>query len=354
MQTITVEAERKYDVIISEGLLAKAGCFLSRQISPSVCAVVTDDTVDALYSDALIASLNKEEIRCVKFVIPHGEKSKNAENYLALLDFFSESHLTRADAVIALGGGVVGDLAGFAAATYMRGCKLVHIPTTLLAMVDPSVGGKCAIDLRAGKNMCGTFYSPHLVLCDTDLLKTLPAEAFLDGCAEIIKYGCIADPALLEYLEKCGRDFDDQYVISQCVKIKSDIVFQDEFDSGVRRILNFGHTVAHALEKASDYRISHGRAVAIGMAVIAESSAHEGLCLRAVRDGIITLLKRFGFELHHGFEPEELFKYIGSDKKRDTNGITVVLPYMAGQARLIKTEPDKLYDFLRFGVQVWK
>lgn len=354
MQTITVESSRKYNVIIQRGLLEKSGELISRAVNSSACAVITDDIVDTLYADTLMKSLSDAGFRCVKLVIAHGEKSKNTENYLSILDFLAKSHITRKDAVIALGGGVIGDLAGFAAATYMRGCKLVQIPTTLLAMVDSAVGGKTAIDLPSGKNMCGAFYQPHLVLCDTALLGTLPDDVFSDGCAEVIKYGCIASPSLFEYLEKNGRQFDPQYVIPLCVQIKSGIIASDEFDTGIRMLLNFGHTFAHALEKAADYTVSHGKAVAIGMAVMAECAANAGFCRVSLRNDIITLLEKFGFELHHGFEPDTLFDLIYTDKKSDDDGITVVLPSERGVSRLVRMRFSELKDFIRHGALLWK
>ena len=207
MRTIQVNASRSYEIHIGAGLLPEAGEKIRPFCPGGLCAVVTDDIVDGLYADRLEQSLASADLRVVKFVFSHGEQGKNAENYLSLLNFLAESGLTRADCVVALGGGVPGDLAGFAAATYLRGVGFVQIPTTLLAAVDSSVGGKTAIDLPAGKNLAGAFYQPDLVLCDTDTLATLPDKQFRAGCAEVIKYAMLFDAEMFSDLMVSGPAF---------------------------------------------------------------------------------------------------------------------------------------------------
>ena len=202
MITVSIRASKHYDVCIQRGLLPQVGEYIRNVAGGMTAAIVTDDTVDALYGEVLRESLQAQGYRVVKFVIPHGESSKNAANYIALLNYLAEQSVTRTDCIVALGGGVPGDLAGFTAATYLRGVSFVQIPTTLLAMVDSSVGGKTAIDLDAGKNLAGAFYQPDLVLCDTDVLQSLPADVFADGCAEVIKYGIILDEELIDRLKQ--------------------------------------------------------------------------------------------------------------------------------------------------------
>ena len=219
MKTIKVQASVEYDVIIDSGILCRTG-----ELSLPVCGVcsaciVTDDTVDALYSGVVEDSLKKSGFRVVKFVIPHGEASKSTASLVALLEFLAESKLTRSDCIFALGGGVVGDLAGFAAAVYLRGIKFIQIPTTLLAAVDSSVGGKTAVDLVAGKNLAGAFHQPSLVICDYDTLDTLTPEIFADGCAEVIKYGIINDRPLFDLLSGGIRE-NIEDIIAACVDIR--------------------------------------------------------------------------------------------------------------------------------------
>ncbi|MDR0511686.1 MAG: 3-dehydroquinate synthase, partial [Treponema sp.] len=246
VSTLTAQETHRYDINVAAGLLSTIGA-KAREVFPKAetIAVVTDETVKALYLNTVEQSLTQQGFRAICFTLPGGESSKNAEHYISLLNWLAENRLTRTDAIVALGGGVVGDLAGFAAASYQRGIAVAQIPTTLLAMVDSSVGGKTAINLAAGKNLAGAFYQPSLVLCDTDVLATLPSGVFSDGCAEVIKYGMIRDRLLLEKI--AARPLLNQHdqlaeVIATCVGIKRDIVQNDVFDTGERQLLNFGHT----------------------------------------------------------------------------------------------------------------
>lgn len=248
MKKIEVTASRNYTVHIGSGILPELGPLLRAQVPGERVCIVTDDTVQALYGAQAEASLTQAGFAVCTFAFPHGEQSKCAATYLKLLNFLAEQHLTRTDAIVALGGGVPGDLAGFAAATYLRGIAFAQVPTTLLAAVDSSVGGKTAIDLDAGKNLAGAFWQPCLVLCDYDTLQTLPEEIFADGCAEVIKYGVLGDEALFAHLEQYGLAFDRERVITRCVEMKRDVVAADEFDNGQRQLLNLGHTLGHAVE----------------------------------------------------------------------------------------------------------
>ena len=354
MNIITVNASRAYEVKIGSGLMATVGKEVSSLFSAEKCVIVTDDNVDALYASLVETSLKEAKLEVFKYVFPHGESSKCAETYIDLINFLSESDLSRSDVIIALGGGVTGDLAGFAAATYLRGINLVQIPTTLLAMVDSSVGGKTAIDLPRGKNLCGAFYQPHLVLCDTDALKTLHPDIFLDGCAEVIKYGCLGNEELLNHLEAHGLDFDVDYVISTCVSMKRDVVNGDEFDRGMRQLLNLGHTAGHVIEKLSGFAVSHGRAVAMGMAIISESAANANICAKSCCDRIINLIKSFGFTLNHGYTKEEFLPRFVSDKKRTGSSITAVIPVSFGESKLFKMTIEEFKQFISAGVESWK
>ena len=214
--------------------------------------------------------------------------------------------MTRSDLIVALGGGVTGDLAGFAAATYLRGIRFIQIPTTLLAAVDSSVGGKTAIDLPAGKNLAGAFYQPDLVLRDTDTPATLPEDIFRDGCAEVIKYGVLYDPELFVLLEKEGPAFDRETVISRCIQHKRDVVQLDERDTGLR--MKLGHTIGHGIEKCSNYTISHGKAVAAGMAIVSRSASALGHCCGETCKRIEKVLEEFSLPITTCFSAEELFR----------------------------------------------
>ena len=309
--------------------------------------VVTDENVAPLYLNRCIQSLRQEGFDVYSFVIPPGEESKSGEMYLKLVNELASIPLTRADALVALGGGVVGDLTGFAAATYLRGIKVIQVPTTLLAAVDSSVGGKTAINLPAGKNLAGAFHQPALIWCDPSLLDTLPAEIYQDGMAEVIKYGVIADAALFHLLK--DKDFAQSHaedIIQRCVFIKKKFVEADEHDTGVRQLLNFGHTIGHAIEIASDFSISHGLAVAKGMAYMAEIAAKKNWCNYETKEHIIALLHQYEFDLTVNFEKEVLCDIMKKDKKRKGNVLDVVVPESIGTCVLKRIDIDELYELL--------
>lgn len=309
--------------------------------------VVTDENVAPLYLNRCIQSLEKEGFDVYSFVIPPGEESKSGEMYLRLVNDLASIPLTRADALIALGGGVVGDLTGFAAATYLRGIKVIQVPTTLLAAVDSSVGGKTAINLPAGKNLAGAFHQPALIWCDPSLLETLPAKIYQDGMAEVIKYGVIADADLFTMLG--NKDFAQSHVeniIQRCVSIKKKFVEEDEHDTGVRQLLNFGHTIGHAIEIASDFEISHGCAVAKGMAYMAEIAEKQGWCDSETKNRIIDLLKLYEFDLAITFDKEVLYDIMKADKKRKGNFIDIVVPETIGKCRLQRITTEELGEIL--------
>lgn len=355
MTTVPVNASKQYEVRIGTGLLSDAGVALRRISSCDSVMLICGDIVEKLYADTVQASLENAGCRVFRFVYPHGESSKTAETYLSLLNALAEHGLTRSDCIAALGGGVTGDLAGFAAATYQRGIPYIQIPTTLLAAVDSSVGGKTAIDLPAGKNLAGAFYQPSLVLCDYTTLETLPPEIFTDGCAEVIKYGVIRSKALFEQLKQPIRP-QIENIIAQCVTIKRDIVQQDEFDAGLRGILNFGHTIGHAIETCSCFSVSHGQAVAVGMALISKASYLAGICPKACADEIYALLRQYGLPTQTAYPADALLSAIHSDKKRTGTRITLILPEEIGKCRLENMPLPDMNAFLRPALedQTWK
>ena len=237
-------------------------------------------------------------------------------------------------------------MAGFAAATYQRGIKLVQLPTTLLSSVDSSVGGKTAIDLDAGKNLVGSFYQPDVVICDTELLKTLPEDIFLDGCAEVIKYSEICDEELFRILSDKKSDITDD-IITRCVEIKRDVVAKDENDLGLRQLLNFGHTFGHAVERCSDFSLSHGKAVAIGMAMMAKASVKKGWCSKEDAEKLITLIKDFGLPTECSYSYDAVAGVMLSDKKRMGNNITVAALKKTGLSELEKLSTDEALELLK-------
>ena len=317
--------------------------------------LVCGDIVSALHADRVTAALEAAGYRVTRFVYPHGEQSKTPETYFALLNALAEAGMTRSDTIVALGGGVTGDLAGFAAATYQRGICYVQMPTTLLAAVDSSVGGKTAIDLPAGKNLAGAFYQPAMVLCDLDALATLPEDVFTDGCAEVIKYGVIWDEALFEQLRGGIQEHLEQ-IIARCVTIKAEVVNQDEFDNGLRGILNFGHTVGHAVEKCSAFGVSHGSAVAIGMVIVSKAAALAGVCDGSVFDRVLALVSDYGLPTKTTYEPDALLQAMLSDKKRAGAKISLIIPEKIGKVRIEKMGLEDMDAFLRPALegQTWK
>ena len=352
MKTIAMQtASKSYEIKVGKGLLDMAGSLAAQVRTPEKAMIVTDSTVDRLYSGRLISSLEGAGFDTVKYVFPAGERSKNSETLLELLNFMARSRMTRADTLFALGGGVTGDLGGLAAALYMRGIGLVQVPTTLLACVDSSIGGKTAIDLEAGKNLAGVFYQPELVICDSETLLSLPESEYSNGCAEVIKYAMIKDPSLSQALcapEKAGID----RIITRCVQIKGDVVSADERETGERRILNFGHTFGHAIEKCSGYAIPHGSAVAVGMSLITNACVKLGLCEQSCLSKLRDMLERCKLPSETEFSEKELFEAVLSDKKRASDRITLVVPREVGNCELSDVPLSQARQFLRLGLGV--
>ena len=350
MNTVHVKASREYDVLIGSGLLASLGERARSLSKAKKVAVVSETNVFPLYGESAERALKEAGFEVVRFVFPAGEASKNGQVYLELVNFLAENHLTRSDLIVALGGGVVGDLTGFAAATYLRGIQFIQVPTTLLAAVDSSVGGKTAIDLPAGKNLCGAFYQPSLVLCDTDTLNTLPEDIFQDGCAEVIKYGVLYDPKLFAHLKEFGLGFDREAVITRCVELTRDVVAEDEFDTGARMRLNLGHTVGHGIEAQSHFEVSHGKAVAIGMAIVTRAGAAYGICNDDTRSDVLEVLKKFGLPLNCVYSAEDLYTSALSDKKRSGGTVNLIIPERIGFCRIAPTPVEEIQSFIKAGL----
>ena len=353
MKTLTVALPgREYDSLIEKGLLDRAGeeC---RRVLPRAnrLAVVTDSNVGPLYGQRVLDSLTAAGFRAELFTVPAGEASKCAGQLNGLWEAFMAFGLTRTDAVVALGGGVVGDLTGFAAATILRGVDFVQIPTTLLAQVDSSVGGKVAIDLKAGKNLAGAFYQPRLVLMDPEVLNTLPDATFSDGMAEVIKYGCIWDRDFFDFLtahpSRQAVMEEIESVLYTCCDIKRQVVMEDERDTGLRMILNFGHTIGHAFELAGHYETwTHGQAVAAGMNWAAQLGVAAGVTPPEAVEPIVALTGKFGLPSDIPCSWETMVEAVGLDKKRAGDGITMIFLSRLGETAPTKMKKDELLALL--------
>ena len=344
VKTIRVKASGEYDVIIGRNLLASTGEYVKKVVNCTNLALITDDKVDALYADKVICSLKENGFEVKKFVFVHGEASKNLSTYGEILDFLAKNHITRTDALIALGGGVVGDMAGFAAATYLRGIKYIQIPTTLLSQIDSSVGGKTAIDLSAGKNLVGAFCQPALVLCDVDALSSLPKEIYFDGMGETAKYA-ILDKQIFQLIK--DGNYQLEQLIALCVDYKRRIVEEDEFESGKRKLLNLGHTPAHGIEKLSDYEISHGQAVAMGLNIILANSYYHGYIDKELLSDMQEVIKKCANAKSCPFSIEDVCEVALSDKKRSGNTISLMMVHGVGDVREHKIHVSELKGYIK-------
>lgn len=358
MTVTRIHASREYDVVTGSGLLPSLPDYLERvpdlrHLKTGAGAtgvfVVSDDTVFALYGECLTEALSEAGYRVRSFVFPHGEEQKTLATYAKLTEALCRADMTRTDFLIALGGGVTGDLTGFAAATYRRGIPFVQIPTTLLAAVDASVGGKTGVDLPSGKNQVGCFWQPHLVLCDTDVFRTLPDTEYRNGCAEIIKYAMLDDPDLFNGLEAKPVSAFYEEAVTACVQKKRFYVERDERDTGMRQMLNFGHTLGHALERISGYTVPHGEAVAVGMAVLTRASAAYGLCGADTADRLTRLIRRYGLPVETDFTASELAEAAQADKKASGDSVTLILPRDIGACHPETVLRRSLADWFRAG-----
>lgn len=349
MKTVTVNASKKYDILIQRGILSECGKIISNAVSSKKFAVITDDVVDSLYSNTVVKSLEENGFEVVKFVFEHGEESKCSDTLNQIYTFLCENNITRSDCIIALGGGVTGDMAGYASGTFLRGLPYIQIPTTLLAQIDSSVGGKTAIDLPCGKNLAGVFKQPECVICDPDVLDTLTDEILSDGMAEAIKYGMIRDKSLFKLIS--SHDISNikdviEEVIFTCISIKRDVVEADEFDKGERMILNFGHTLAHAIESFYHYKTyTHGSAVAVGMKLITECALKNGSGSEDMLSCLTDCIRAYNLPVSVPASMNELVPLCLNDKKRESTYTNIIVCDEIGKCRIVKLLID---DFIKY------
>ena len=345
MKRISVKTQRPYEMVIGSGILAGTAEYIQEISDPCHAAIICDSNVAGLYAGTVSEALTDAGFDVTLIEFPAGEENKNLESYCAIMEQLARAGLSRSDIVIALGGGVTGDMAGFAAATYLRGVRYVQIPTTYLAAVDSSVGGKTAVDLGKGKNLCGAFWQPSLVLCDPSVFRTLSPSEMLDGSAESYKSAVIGDADLAPYVKQImtalmdneGNVTEDmldtlELVVERSVQVKRSIVEQDEHDTGERQLLNFGHTFGHSIEKLSDYAIPHGQAVARGMVCEARAAYSLGYTEYDAADQIRSDLSEMGFDLEIPYDAEKIISVAKGDKKVRGGSITVVFPEAPGRS----------------------
>ena len=346
MQTVTVNTATPYSVHIGSGLLARCGTLMADVTSTGCCALITDSNVAPLYADTVRASLEQAGVRTHLYTFPAGEQNKNLSTYGEILDFLTRIRLTRSDFIVALGGGVVGDMAGFAAATYLRGVDYVQIPTTFLAASDSSVGGKTGLDLPGGKNLVGAFHQPKLVICDTDTFLTLPTEVFADGVAETLKHGLIADADFFRFCVEEDINAHIDSVVARNVAIKAAVVGEDEREHGKRKLLNFGHTLGHAIETISHFTITHGHAVAMGMVLAARAAEKLGHSPSGTLDAILAANQRCGLPTRCPYTATEIYAAAAADKKRSGDSIDLVVLEEIGRAKTLRLDMAGLREFV--------
>lgn len=350
MKEIGIKASRNYRVLIEKGLLGRAGELSAPLIPGRRALIAAGETVAGLYGDRLRESLENAGFEVFSCVYPSGEKAKTPDNLVYIISALAENDFCRDDAVFALGGGVTGDMVGLAAALYMRGIACVLLPTTLLAAVDASVGGKTAVDLPAGKNLMGVFSQPRLVLCDPGVFSTLPEPVYAEGWAEIVKCAFLRGGRLLELLRSGKAEEELEEVIALCVSLKRKLVEADEFDRGERRLLNFGHTLGHAIERLSGYQTPHGEAVAAGMAIMTRLGHSLGLCDAQTVAVMEKLLEGYGLPTSCVYGAEELAEAACSDKKRRGEKIELILPLRPGECVPFETELNDLGKMIALGM----
>jgi len=355
MKLLKVKASTSYEILIDHGLFKEIPEDLKRNFDFGKIALITDHRVKEIWGEPLLEYMRQAGIQAEIFSFPEGEASKNIETVVSLARQMIQAGFDRKDMVLACGGGVVGDVAGFLASIYLRGIPFVQVPTTLLAQVDSSVGGKTGVDLPEGKNLLGTFYQPLRVYIDPQVLSTLPERELKNGMAEVVKYGCILDREFFEFLWKKGKTLytlpqkEVEHIIYESCRLKAEVVSKDEKEGGLRRILNFGHTIGHAIEAELNYQVPHGLAVAVGMAVEAKISEKLGICRQEVAGEVIELLSRLElpFRLSHlalSLEPKRLLLHLSKDKKVWKGKLTIVLLEDIGKATFYRDPPLQIIE----------
>jgi 3-dehydroquinate synthase len=342
--------EKTYEIIVRRHALDSVGEWIASLWQNKKIAIISDENVYPIYGDKIHHQLTNYEV--CHYAVPAGESSKSLTMANNLYEFLADQQFTRSDAIIALGGGVVGDLASFVASTYMRGIAFVQIPTSLLAQVDSSIGGKTAVNSSKAKNKIGTFAQPDGVMIDPETLNSLPELRVREGIAEIIKCGAISDASLWQDLEKLTGLQDllehSEAIISKALNVKKTVVEEDEFDNGSRLLLNFGHTIGHAIENTAGYgKISHGEAVAIGMVQISQTAEEKGLSPKGITDEIKAMNQKYGLpNAYQPWEAEKFYSAITHDKKARGDSLNIILLDEIGQARIQKIKLIEIKDFL--------
>ncbi len=356
MKRITVKtAKNEYTLSVGRGFKHQVAGYLKNDYPKSKFAIVTDDNVSALYEKQITKTFDDLRLRYDVISIKPGEKSKSVSVFSEITSFLAQRNYNRADVIVALGGGVVGDLAGFVASAYLRGVSFVQIPTTLLAQIDSSVGGKTAINIPEGKNLVGAFYQPSAVYIDMDFLTTLQDEDFADGMAELVKYAVIKDAQMFEALQNAGTITADspilQDLIVKCLQIKRDVVTLDEFDKGERMKLNYGHTIGHGLERMcaqSGRHITHGQGVARGMVAITAASERLGQTQAGTTKRIIEVLEKQGLPTNiDGFDKDEILKGILVDKKNMADKLNIILIEQIGKAFIHEIDSGEIQRYIK-------
>lgn len=330
---IRMDLKNAYDIEIGSKIIEKLNLFLKENHKNSKILIISDDLVYKIHKEKLIKELDGFFYK--EFIIKNGENSKSTENLIKILEFAAQNQYRRSDLIIAFGGGVVGDISGLVASLYLRGIDYISIPTTFLSAIDSSVGGKTAVNLKAGKNLCGTFYQPKKVFIDTDFLKTLSDYYFNDGLAEAIKYGMIRDKSIFDEISKenVSKTYENlPSIIKKCLDIKKDMVKDDEKDFGIRQILNYGHTFAHAIEKNSNFEISHGHAVALGMKIMVKNF------YESFYDDFIKVLKKYNLDKEIDFDTEKILKVCMVDKKSRNDRINIVVVRNLGTCEILNID----------------
>lgn len=347
MKTITVNTSKVYDVCLGKGLIRQLPSLIAPFCKGRKVGIITDDNVDALYACAVKDDLEKQGYQVSKFVFPYGEESKNINTLSDILEYFASCHFTRKDIFLSIGGGVVGDITGLAAAMYMRGIQFIQVPTTLLSQVDASVGGKTAVDLKAGKNLIGAFWQPVRVVADTQVIADLPQDIFAEGMAEVIKSDLIANAGIVNWTIKGEVNNHLEEIIEACIQMKRSVVEQDEYETkGLRKVLNMGHTVAHAIERLSHYQISHGVAVGTGLVWEAMIAHVLGLCNEQMVQEIKQAVKQYGLLIEVPYTISDMVYAMRSDKKNEDQDIIFMFPITYGNWVEKKLSQVELTDIL--------
>ncbi len=351
MLTVTL-TNHQYEIEIQRNLLKKCGEWVSNIWQPQRVAIITDSNVAPLYGDLVAQSLTEQDFQVSTFIVPAGEGSKSLEQSAKLYDLLAENGFTRSDGIIALGGGVIGDLAGFVASTYMRGIHFLQIPTTLLAQVDSSIGGKTAVNTKNAKNLVGTFSQPEGVLIDPEVLNTLDNRRLREGIAEIIKSAAIADEHLWQLLDSLEDEFElltrAEEVILPSLEVKRKVVEEDEFDNGSRLTLNFGHTIGHGIENTAGYGVvSHGEGVAVGMLMINQQAENIGQTPKGTTSQLKKMIKKFHLPTKlENLDSESIYQAITHDKKARGSQLKIILLEKIGKAKIVSIPIESIKEYI--------